>query len=158
MTFGGAALRYSKKILRWGLSLLMVLFVSLSLISFGGLIQISDTWVLVHDNDPHTETDLSFLIEIENLDDLGSELDPDGDGRIPLNGGTLILTPGFQAKVEQTAPFVNRTVSWSLPSEFCPPSKTLHSHLSVKAYKDFGHLRIIPDDGVIKNTAYQAFT
>lgn len=148
MNFKAAALKSIKNTLRPGLNLLLILLVCCSLINFVGLIWVSDTWALVPDNDPDTVTVMPVPAAVERAGDLALALDPDGDGRVHLNGGTLILSGCFQAFINSGDGFIGHMACWVPQPKLNSTVPALNSPSFVKAYKDFGHLRIMPIDGL----------
>jgi hypothetical protein len=162
------------KLLRRSLLWLAVLGLSCSLISMGGLIWVDNSWALIPDGDPATSFDRSIFDIMAGQADC-SDLDPDGDGQIPLTGGKLVKGNGDQddnreeyfifmplavvsgrgglwsvsANHHQNrqVPFVSPVSKAGTEPKLKPgPSGLTHCRITV-AYKDFGHLKVMSAEG-----------
>ena len=111
----------------------------------GRLIWIDNSWAVLPDGDPGTSFESSILFEAlaDKID--CEDLDPDGDGQIPLTGGKLVKGNGDQDD--------NRSEPWRIVYRpgvlisrvyFSAPAK-MRDHGVVKSYLDFGHLKVFPD-------------
>ena len=134
----GSLIRHS---LLWAMALVL----SCSLILTGGLIWINNTWAMVQDNDPDTSFDVSIIFDgMDGKTDL-SDLDPDGDGQIPLAGGKLLKgNGGFDDNKPDPILITGRAVVLVTPSSF-PAPLLVQENRVIKSYLDFGHLKIFPD-------------
>lgn len=127
--------------LLWG----MVLVISCSLIFMGGLIWIDNSWAIIPDGDPATSFESSVPLAVMTGEIDCDDLDPDGDGQIPLAGGTLLQGNGDQDD--------NKTEPWRIIYrlgeiiELRPYSAPVvfREHRVVSSYLDFGHLKVFPD-------------
>lgn len=128
-----------------GLLWVVGLVISCSLISIGGLIWINNSWAVIPDEDPSTFFEISVIWdELDGNDDI-SALDPDGDGRIPVPGGTLLKGNGDQDDNKQEPmTIVYRPGALEAPN-FSDAPLFCREDLAVKSYLGFGHLKIFPD-------------
>ena len=112
------------------------------------MIWIGNSWAVLPDGDPGTSLDSSILFEILSDKIDCEDLDPDGDGQIPLAGGKLLRGNGDQDD--------NRSEPWRIVYRpgaliswvyFSAPAK-MRDHGAVKSYLDFGHLKVFPEASV----------
>lgn len=122
----------------------LVALLCFSLVMMGALVWIDNSWALITDNDPATMTRLD-LLQGGGLDSLTCQaLDQDGDGVIPFPGGYLIRgNGGLDDNKEE--PFIVEGFSGIIikPQPFKAVTN-FRDRRTVVAYKDFGHLKLMP--------------
>lgn len=138
---GHWALRVLRRTMLW----LAVMVMSCSLISMGGLIWVDNSWAIFPDDDPSTSFDSSLLFGIMTGEVDCDDLDPDGDGQIPLAGGTLLRGNGDQDdNKSDPLRLLVRTGAIVTPNHYYAPIKKW-DYRATKSYLDFGHLKVFPD-------------
>lgn len=121
---------------------------SCSLVLMGGLIWIDNSWALFPDNDPATSFESSILFKITTGELDCDDLDPDGDGQIPLAGGKLMKGNGDQDDNKPEPLRIVYRLGAIIPAN--RPSVPLKRWdcQAVRSYLDFGHLKVFPDASV----------
>ena len=120
-------------------------FLCCSLVMMGTLFWVDNSWAFFPDNDPTTTVDISILITGQAGDDFASELDPDGNGQIPLSGGKLLRGNGDRDDNRQEPIVIICGTGELVAPNSSEAQAFFQSHREVKSYLDFGHLKIFPD-------------
>ena len=116
----------------------------LSLVKMGVIFWVGNTWALIPDNDPTTPTQVSMLFDGRLHNSHQAELDKDGDGVIPIAGGMLVRGNGDQDDNKED-PIQLRRVSVTVVQPYITKAATnFRDRRTVVAYKDFGHLKVMP--------------
>ena len=133
-----------KSALRQAVSLMLVLLVSCSLVSMGGMLWINNSWAFFPDDDPATKANISFSLDGQAGDDFDSKFDPDGDGQIPLAGGKLIKGNGDQDDNKEREFILCRRFDRVIEFKPHPTRNSFATRRVTMSYKDFGHLKVRP--------------
>ena len=141
MNFQGEIYKRCRRILMIPLAAILCF----SLVMMGGLIWINNTWAIMPDDDPATSFDISafFGYSIGQID--LSDLDPDGDGQIPLAGGKLLRGNGDQDDNKQDPIVIVYRLEALVETSFSDAPVLCQAGQMVKSYLDFGHLKVFPD-------------
>ena len=126
-------------------SLLLVALLCLSLVSMGGLFWVNNSWALVLDNDPTTMVNLAAFFDGSGSDAKCAELDDDNDGRVPVAGGVLVRGNGDRDDHKEEPLIIPRHMAAAAAPGFGRiPARALYRPM-VMSYKDFGHLKVMPE-------------
>ena len=119
-----------------------------ALVAMGTIFWVDNSWAFLPDDNPDTLVDISIFFDGQVGDGSCSELDPDGDGQIPLAGGKLQKGNGDQDD-NKPKPMIIVYHSGALvsPDPFYVPAFN-YSGGAVKSYLDFGHLKVFPNTSV----------
>lgn len=110
----------------------------------GTLFWVSNSWALIMDDDPATRVDLAAYLHAGLADGHIQALDPGGDGRIPIAGGTLVRGNGDQDDNREERPLLHLVSAVVVPPRAAKAVSNFSERRTAVAYKDFGHLKIMP--------------
>gem|GEM_PF-2707112 len=142
-----------KKYQRLGKNILLILlevFLCLSLVMTGSLFWINNSYAVIPDNDPTTMIDLGQLLG-EGSGGGGpggsvpSMLGLSDDGVIPVAGGVLVSGNG-DLDDNKEEPFILKDLCKEIiwRQTYAKAVASFRERRTVTAYKDFGHLKVIP--------------
>ena len=129
---------------RRGFTIPLVALLCLSLVKMGGMFWVNNTWAVVPDSDPTTVTQISMLLGGGLYDGQETELDEDGDGVIPIAGGVLVRGNGNQDDNREEAVPLRRLTGVLIEPHTSKSVTNFNDRRTVVAYKDFGHLKVMP--------------
>lgn len=120
-------------------------FLCFFLVMMGALFWVDNSWTLITDSDPATMTQMGLLLD-GGLDSGACQaLDQDGDGVIPIAGGALIRGNGDRDDNKEEAYLIRRLPAVIVEPETGSMGSGFNDRRMVKAYKDFGHLKVMPE-------------
>jgi len=129
----------------------LVAFLCLSLVSTGCLFWVDNSWAYVRGGESESLVQVDLLDGGLDYDEI-QEFDPDGDGIIPVAGGYLIRGNGDRDD-NREEPFVLSRLAGEIvrPRTFKAVT-SFGERRTVAAYKDFGHLKVMPagDGNLVK--------
>ena len=135
------------------LCLLLVGFLCCSLIAMGTLFWVDNSWALITDHDPLTAVNIGPYLDDCVDEEPEIKADQDGDGVIPIAGGLLIRGNGDRDDNRGEEFKIVRCLSGSATTETTAAVSNFKERRTVAAYKDFGHLKVMPAGDGISNTA-----
>jgi len=127
------------------LRVMLVGLLCCSLVAMGTIFWVDNSWAFLPDQDPDTLVDISIFFNGQVGDGACSELDPDGDGQIPLAGGKLQRGNGDQDDNKPKPVIIVYQPGALAASNPFNVSAFIWSGSAVKSYLNFGHLKIFPD-------------
>ena len=126
-------------------SLLLAALLCLSLVNMGTLFWVNNSWALVLDNDPTSMVNLAAFFDGGGSDAKCAELDDDNDGLVPVAGGVLVRGNGDRDDHKEEPFTIPLHVADAVvPLFYLFSAKAAYRCMAV-SYKDFGHLKLMPE-------------
>ena len=132
--------------------MMLVALLCCSLVAMGTLFWVDNSWALILDSDSATVVNIEPFLD-DCVDGLpGIEEDEAEDGVIPIAGGYLISGNGDRDDNKGEEFTIVRRCSGVVTTENRPAFSTFNERRTVAAYKDFGHLKVMPLASDISST------
>lgn len=117
----------------------------------GGLMWVDNTWAYIGGGQTEDAIPLESLLDGLDYEEI-QQFDADGDGMIPLAGGVLLRCNGDQDDNKEERVIIQLLAGETVSPFFSKSATNYDERRTVTAYKDFGHLKVMPaSDEVISN-------
>ena len=137
---------------------LLTVAVAVALINVGCLLWFGNSRAVVPDNNPATVTQLELIDDIEGNEGRAAEWrDDDYDRAGPLQAQMIVRGNGNQDDNRESSFFLRRHAGPVINTECKDSASSFNERRTVAAYRDFGHLKVMPAASFISENSFSAF-